>query len=219
MSAVEECEGCYLHPALAPVATCVACGRPICGTCKSKSDPRDICFPCLADEPRAEGGEAEAAPPPDSPFRPYEKCRPLDYLKAFCLAGGAAVILAFLWGKFAFAVGRDSLLVDGILGAAVGFAVRIAVGWRNGPLLPWIGAAQTALAYFIQRAWVIQDLMIRDSRYGRKMAELPLSTRLIPLLETAFRSMEPQNWVFLAVAVLCGWLVPVLTAPFGKRAE
>jgi hypothetical protein len=216
---------CKIHPNTQAVATCEACGTPICEFCRAKRRQEPLCYPCSWDRDDAEGTSPtaepvtgladELVPLPEGPGAKGWLGGSLRYALATALTGGAATLLALAWWKFTALLGHDTWYYAVFTGGAVGLAARFSYGPRRGTALPVIAALAACYAVFLNDVLGVSDQILSDPGSARFLSQLPLAERVAPLITVTARSLTPLGWLEVGGAGILAVVVSHLARPLG----
>jgi len=213
---------CYVHPGTEATAQCVGCRQSICEACREEVAGHPMCHACVqaaqsryAGTPENVGADSTSeshSPSAASIVAPPEPLSPALYFRALILGFLAAIIGAFIWDKFALITGYQFGLIAILLGFLVGYAVLYGTGGKYGVLLPWMGALLSGFSILLGYALLAQDFILQDATRAEELSQLPLLVRLPILMIAVIPALDFLDWVFVAIGIWEGWIIP-------RRAE
>jgi hypothetical protein len=208
---------CSMHPGTEATVQCVSCRRWICDACREEVAGHAMCQACVqaaqsryASTPENAAGSigAPIAAPTTANLVEAEPCGAAQYLKALILGLVAAIIGAFIWDKFVLITGIQLGLIAVLLGILVGFAVVLGAEGKSGALLPWMGALLAGFSILLGYALLAQDVVLQDSTLAEDLKQVPLLIRLPRLLIAIIPALDVLDWLFVAIGVWEGWIIP-----------
>ncbi len=148
-----------------------------------------------------------------------QPCTAGDYVRALLMGLLVAVAGAFIWDKLTMWTGYMLAIVAIALGVAVGVAVRTGARERKGAVLPFIGAALAGFSILLGYILLCADA--GGAAFAKQVpqyASMNFFEHAILWTVTALSTMEPMDWVFVAVGVWEGWNIPRKGKPAQHKA-